>query len=109
MSPYWLVFGTSCHLPVELEYKVYWDTRSLNFDIKIAGMKRLMQLSELDELRLKSYESAAIFKEKTKRWHDKHIHSKEFDIGQQVLWFNSRLKHFPGKLKSRWPGPFKVV
>ena len=51
----------------------------------------------------------AFKKEKTKAWHDKHITKKEFEAGQQVLLFNSRLKLFPGKLKSRWSGPFTVT
>ena len=45
----------------------------------------------------------------TKAWNDKHITRKEFEAGQQVLLFNSRLKLFPGKLKSRWSGPFTVT
>ena len=47
--------------------------------------------------------------EKTKAWHEKHIVRKEFKSGQQVLLFNSRLKLFRGKLKSKWPGPFIMV
>ena len=78
-------------------------------DSKVAEEKRMVHLSELDEFRNEAYENARIYKEKTKAWHDKHIMRKEFEAGQQVLLFNSRLKLFPGKLKSRWSGPFTVT
>ena len=69
----------------------------------------MLQLSELDQFHNEAYENARIYKEKTKAWHDKHIDRKEFEAGQQVLLFNSRLKLFPGKLKSRWLRPFTVT
>ena len=77
-------------------------------DLKTAGEKRLLQLSELEEFRLDAYESARLYKEKIKCWHDKHIQKRDFEIGQQVLLINSRLKLFPDKLRSRWSGPFMV-
>lgn len=60
----------------------------------------MLQLDELEEVKMLSYENAKIFKKKTKLWHDKYIHSHVFETFQQVLFFNSKLKFFPGKLKS---------
>ncbi|WZZ82709.1 hypothetical protein YC2023_103281 [Brassica napus] len=107
-TPFNLLYGKSCHLPVELEYKALWAVKLLNFDIKSAKEKRLIQLNELDKIRLEAFESSKIYKEKTKALHDKHILKRDFKEGDQVLLYNSRLKLFPGKLKSRWSGPFKV-
>ena len=72
-SPFRLVYGKSCHVPVELEHKVLWATRFLNFDLAKADAKRLLQLNELEEFRMDTYENAKIYKERTKRWHDKHL------------------------------------
>ena len=66
-------------------------------------------MNELEELRNEAYDNAKIYKEKTKRWHDQKILRKEFKVGEQVILYNSRLKLFPGKLKSRWSGPYTVV
>ncbi|XP_010669126.2 uncharacterized protein LOC104886366 [Beta vulgaris subsp. vulgaris] len=74
-----------------------------------AGLHRKLQLQELEEIRNEAYENAAIYKAKTKAWHDKLIIRKEFKVGQKVLLFQSRLRLFPGKLRSRWIGPFIVV
>ncbi|XP_039686963.1 uncharacterized protein [Medicago truncatula] len=108
MTPFKLVYGKSCHLPVELEHKAYWAIRNLNLDPNLAGEKRKLQLSELEELRIHAYENARIYKERTKNWHDKKIVKKHFKSGDLVLLFNSRLKLFTGKLRSRWSGPFQV-
>ena len=69
----------------------------------------MLQLNELKEIRLDAYDSSRLYKERTKRWHDKFINRREFREGDLVLLFNSRLKLFPGKLRSRWLGPFKVL
>ncbi|KAK2361118.1 hypothetical protein QL285_086309 [Trifolium repens] len=108
LTPFQMIYGKSCHLPVELEHKAYWALKFLNFDETQSGEKRKLQMQELEEMRSQAYESFRIYKEKIKSYHDKRIVNKEFKPGQMVLLFNSRLKLFPEKLKSKWSGPFKI-
>ncbi|GJY57678.1 hypothetical protein Tco_0457570 [Tanacetum coccineum] len=65
--------------------------------------------NELNELRDQAYENSLIYKEKTKKLHDSKIKNRIFNVGDHVLLFNSRLKIFSGKLKSRWSGPFTIT
>ena len=86
-----------------------WAIKKLNFDFKVTKEERLLQLNELEELRNEAYDNARIYKDKTKKWHDQKILRREFKAGDQVLLFNSKLKLFPGKLKSKWSDPYTVV
>ncbi|GKF94716.1 hypothetical protein Tco_0284416, partial [Tanacetum coccineum] len=83
-TPYKLVYGRACHLPIELKHKAYWALKHINFDIKTAGDHRKVQINELNELRDHAYENSLIYKEKTKRIHDSNH-------------------------KTRWSGPFTVT
>ncbi|GJV31797.1 reverse transcriptase domain-containing protein [Tanacetum coccineum] len=82
-TPYKLVYGKSCHLP--------------------------LHLNELNELRDQAYENSLIYKEKKKKLHNSKIKNRIFNVGDQVLLFNSRLKIFSEKLKTRWSGPFTIA
>ncbi|GJS30609.1 reverse transcriptase domain-containing protein [Tanacetum coccineum] len=108
-TPYKLVYGKACHLPIKLEHKAYWALKHANFDLKYVGDHRKVQLNDLNELRDQAYENSLIYKEKTKKIHDSKIKNRVFNVGDRVLLFNSRLKIFSGKLKTRWTGPFTVA
>ncbi|XP_024016309.1 uncharacterized protein LOC112089784 [Eutrema salsugineum] len=107
-TPFHLLYGKPCHLPVEIEHKAAWTIKLMNFDIKSAADRRLIQLNELDEIRHHAYENSKLYKERTKAYHDSKILSRQFEANDQVLLYNSRLQLFPGKLCSRWSGPFIV-
>ena len=119
--------------PIELHMKILWVclrikwfkekhvTYLLNLNIKHARLlksstmtsnlpseKRLFDISSLDEWRTQADENAKLFKEKVKRWHAKRIQKREFNVGDYVLLYNSRLRFFAGKLLSKWAGPYVI-
>ncbi|GJX60815.1 reverse transcriptase domain-containing protein [Tanacetum coccineum] len=108
-TPYKLVYGKPCHLPIELEHRAYWALKHAIFDLKTVGDHRKLQLNELNELRDQAYKNYLIYKERTKNLHDSKIRNRIFNVGDQVLLFNSRLKIFSGKLKTRWSDPFTIT
>nr|GEW31209.1 reverse transcriptase domain-containing protein [Tanacetum cinerariifolium] len=108
-TPYKLVYGKACHLPIELDHKAYWALKHANFNLVTAGDHQKVKLNELNELLYQAYENSLIYKEKTKRIHDSKIKDRVFNVGDRVLLFNSRLQIFSGKLKTRWTGPFIVT
>jgi hypothetical protein len=109
MTPYQFSYGKAFHLPVELEHKTYWEIKEMNLDPDAAVLKRRIQISELEEMRLKAYENASIYKERIKRWYDKRFKKKDFKERDKVRLYNLRFKTFgKGKLQSKWDGPYIV-
>nr|GEY75861.1 reverse transcriptase domain-containing protein [Tanacetum cinerariifolium] len=107
-TPYKLVYGKACNLPIELEHKAYWALKHANFNLKTAGDHRKVQINELNELRDQAYENSLIYTEKTKRLHDSKIKNRVLNIDDKILLFNSCLKISSSKLKSRWSGQFNI-
>nr|GEY80884.1 hypothetical protein [Tanacetum cinerariifolium] len=104
-----IIYGKACHIPIELEHKAYWVIKNSNMHLTKAKVNQFLQINELDEMRLDAYESSISYKERTKKWHDKRIKTPiNHEKGNKILLFNSHLRLFSRKLKSRWYEPFLV-
>ncbi|GKA37707.1 reverse transcriptase domain-containing protein [Tanacetum coccineum] len=82
-TPYKLMYGKSCHLPIELEHRTYWALKHVNFNLKTIGGYRKLQLNELNELRVQAYKNSLIYKERMKKLHDSRIKNHIFNVGDQ--------------------------
>ncbi|CAL5429729.1 unnamed protein product [Camellia sinensis] len=87
--------GLKKRVPLMLEHMAYWAIKSFNMKMDESGEHRKLQLQELEEIRNDAYENAMIYKEKTKAFHDRMISGKEFNVGQKILLYHSRLRLFP--------------
>jgi hypothetical protein len=110
MSSYQLIYGKTCHPHIKLEHRAHWAIQRWNMDLNQAREHRKLQISELEECRNKPYHSASIYKERTKRWHDRRLKLKVFNLGDKIMLFNSKVKLFGhGKLRSKCLGPYLIV
>lgn len=95
---------------MEVEHKAILALKTLTDDLYFARQERLWHLNELGEWRLMAYDNSKDYKENSKTYHDRFIkQGKVLKEGDEVLLFNAQLKFFPGKLKSRWSGPFTIT
>ncbi|XP_062093764.1 uncharacterized protein LOC133799782 [Humulus lupulus] len=91
-----------------MEHKAYWALKSLNFDPKVTGLNRKLQLLEIEELRNDAYDSSRIYRAKMKVSHGKQILRKEFEPNKRAHLYDSPLHLHPGKQRSRCSGSYVV-
>eukprot|EP00253_Pinus_taeda_P026561 PITA_26561 len=107
-SPYQLVFGKQPIFPIEFEIQMLRTAQEVGLDLSEAQINRLQQINELDEIRLSALQNIALIQQQRAKWHDALIKNKVFHEGYWALLYDSRFQDFPGKLQTRWLGPYKI-
>ena len=98
MSPYRVVYGWPCHLPVELEHRAWRAIRTLNYELNAAGEERKLNLNEPEEIRREAYENARLSKERAKIFHDRQINRKDCLLGKRWSCMTPDFISFRGSL-----------
>ncbi|GJY74018.1 retrotransposon protein, putative, ty1-copia subclass [Tanacetum coccineum] len=79
-TPFRMVYGKVCHLPIEIEHKAYWALKQCNMDLTVVAKNRFIELNELMKLRDGAYENTRIYKERTKKWHDSRLRGMQYGV-----------------------------
>jgi hypothetical protein len=108
MCPYKMVYGKACHLPLELEQKAYWGVKELNRDFKLAGKKRLLDLSSLDNGEVKPMKMLDSLKRKLKSGMIGEFLRERSMLVRKFYCIGLVSDFFAGKLLSKWEGPFVI-
>lgn len=103
-----LLYGKIAMLPIEFEHKTLRTTLELNIDLPVTQRENLLHLNSLDEMHKSTLEHIEIIQKKRKQWHDSHIKNKKFQVGDWAFLYDSRFKELPGKLHTRWLGPYEI-
>ena len=107
-SPYQLVFGKEPIFLIEFEIQTLRTAQKVGLNLNEAQAKRLHQINELDEIRLSALQHTALIQQQRAKWHDAHIKENIFHEGDWALLYDSRFQDFPGKLQTRWLGPYEI-
>eukprot|EP00253_Pinus_taeda_P035512 PITA_35512 len=107
-SPDQLVFGKQPIFPIKFEIQTLRTAQEVGLDLSEAQINRLQQINELDEIRLSTLQNTALIQQKRAKWLDALIKNKVFHEVDWALLYDSRFQDFPGKLQTRWLGPYEI-
>jgi hypothetical protein len=82
--------------------------QEIGLDLTEAHKQCLQQLNELDEACMSTLQRTTVIQQQRASWHDKHIKKKYFQKGDWALLYDSKFQDFPGKLQTRWLGPYEI-
>ena len=102
------MFGKQPIFPIEFEIQTLRTAQEVGLDLTEAQHNRLQQINELDEIRLSALQNTALIQQQRAKWHDALIKKKVFHEGDWALLYDSRFQDFPGKLQTRWLGPYEI-
>ena len=105
-TPFNMVFGLDAILPMEFLIPTLRVAKELKWTTGHELSERLDELEKLDETRLAAIHGMYALKRQQKKYHDSHISTKEFKLGDLVLLFT--LKQFVSKFTKQGRGPYVI-